>query len=101
LKKRQTSAASRSCRLVGKLDLGQAQSGKLTKNFLDRDVEVMPVLGEVVDDSIGQHQHEGVASGPRFKPDMDRTHLRMHGLAFTKHPLDKSEILVAVLDDVF
>ena len=55
-------------RFVGKMDFAQAKRGQLVEALLDRQVEMTPVLGEILNDAIGEHDHETMASRPGFEP---------------------------------
>src|SRR5262249_21013479 len=48
-----------------------------------------------------KHDDERVATCPRFQPDVDRPHLKMHGLTLAKGPLDDGKILITVVDNIF
>ena len=76
-------------RFVGKVDFAQAKRGQLVEALLDRQVEMTPMLGEILNDAIGEHDHETMASRPGFEPYVDRPHLQMHRFALAKGPLDE------------
>ena len=83
------------------MNFGQAKAGELVETFLDCNVQIAPVLGESVDDTVSQHNHEGMAPSARLSSYVDGPHLEMHGLTVAKGPLDEGEILIAVMDNVF
>jgi hypothetical protein len=76
-------------RFIGKMDFAQAKRGQLVKAFMDGQVEMTPMLGESLNDAIGEHDHETMASRPGFEPYVDRPHLQMHRFALAKGPLDE------------
>ena len=76
-------------RFVGKMDFAQAKRGQLVEALLDRQVEMTPVLGEILNDAIGEHDHETMASRPGFESYVDRPHLQMQRFALAKGPLDE------------
>ena len=86
---------------VGQKDLGQAKGSKLIETFLNCEIEVSPKRRQSIDDTVGQHDDEGVAAGPRFQPDVDGPHLELHRLTLAKGPLDEGKILVTVMDQIF
>ena len=85
---------------AGKKDLGHAEGGKLIETFLNCEIEVTPERSKRADDTVRQHDDEGMAAGPRFQPHVNRPHLKMHGLALTKGPLDEGKIIITIVDSI-
>ncbi len=87
--------------LIRELHFGQAQGSELIETFLHGEIELTPALREGVDEKIGEHHHQGVTASPGLKPDIDRAHFEVDGLAFAEGPLDEGEIFVAFVDEFF
>ena len=85
---------------VRKKDFGQAEGGRLVEAFLNCETAVTP-NGKSMDDTLGEHDDESVAARSRFQANMDGADLELHSLAVAKGPLDKGEILIAIMDDFF
>jgi hypothetical protein len=86
---------------TGKNYFAQTEGSKLIKTFLNCKIEVAPERSKRADDTVRQHDDERVATCPRFQPDVDGPHLKMHGLTLAKGPLDEGKIPITVVDNIF
>jgi len=64
-------------------------------------VEGVPARRQILDDLVGEHDDEGMRTRAFCEAQEDRAHFQVPGFAGPKRGLDRRQLLVAVMDQLF
>ena len=70
---------------------------ELIEPLLDRAIEVSPAVSQLLDEAIGEHDHEHMASGAALQTDMDRSSFEHDRLGGPEALLHECQIAIAVV----
>ena len=71
------------------------------ETFFHGDIQGAPASGQILDDLIGEHDDERMGPGSGFAAYEDGAHFEVRGFTGPKRLLDRGQIFVAIMHDLF